>query len=253
MARQKKVVEGNSPMTPRERAVAALTLKQPDYVPTFELEFQLVDKMFGREFLHQGDLKGKTKREREKLIKQNAEYMIEVYSALDYSIIPVHYLDMEGLKATVRHIRKLTGDHFMLTTHGDGTFSIPDGNHMLEFVYWITDKPADAKRQAAKQARETVLRNKEFIDVGMDCFILCSDYCFNTGPFLSPDLFAEFVVSPSSWHPICAGSSGRRARRVGSPSSTPTATSCRSSTSWSTASRTRCTRSIQWPASTSAK
>ena len=65
-------------MTPRERAVAALTLKQPDYVPTFELEFQLVDQMFGKPFLHQGDLKKKTSREREKLIKQNAEYMIEV-------------------------------------------------------------------------------------------------------------------------------------------------------------------------------
>ena len=106
----------------------------------------------------------------------------------------MHYLDMEELKATVRHIRKLTGDRFMLTTHGDGTFSIPDGNHMLEFVYWITDKPADAKRHAAKSARAAIERNKEFIDAGMDSFILCSDYCFNTGPFLSPDLFAEFVA-----------------------------------------------------------
>ena len=25
------------------------------------------------------------------------------------------------------HIRKLTGDEYMLTAHGDGTFSIPNG------------------------------------------------------------------------------------------------------------------------------
>jgi uroporphyrinogen decarboxylase len=27
----------------------------------------------------------------------------------------------------------------------------------------------------------------------VDCLFLCSDYCYNTGPFLSPDMFAEFV------------------------------------------------------------
>ena len=38
-------------MTPKERAVAALTLKVPDMVPTFELEFQLEEEMFGRKFI----------------------------------------------------------------------------------------------------------------------------------------------------------------------------------------------------------
>ena len=38
-------------MTPKERAVTALTLGIPDEVPTFELEFQLEKEMFGRPFL----------------------------------------------------------------------------------------------------------------------------------------------------------------------------------------------------------
>jgi uroporphyrinogen decarboxylase len=29
---------------------------------------------------------------------------------------------------------------------------------------------------------------------GLDGFALCSDYCFNTGPFLSPALFGEFIT-----------------------------------------------------------
>ena len=29
---------------------------------------------------------------------------------------------------------------------------------------------------------------------GLDGFALCADYCFNTGPFLSPAKFAEFVT-----------------------------------------------------------
>ena len=27
----------------------------------------------------------------------------------------------------------------------------------------------------------------------MDCLILCSDYCYNSGPFLSPAMFEEFI------------------------------------------------------------
>ena len=62
-------------MTPKERAIAALTLKVPDMVPTFELEFQLADEMFGKPFLTEQDLKFKSAKEREKLINENAEYM----------------------------------------------------------------------------------------------------------------------------------------------------------------------------------
>ena len=37
-------------MTHRERAILALTLRQPDYVPTFELEYQLADLELGKDF-----------------------------------------------------------------------------------------------------------------------------------------------------------------------------------------------------------
>lgn len=180
-------------MTPRERAVAALTLNIPDQVPTFELEFQLEDLMFGKRFLHQEDLIGKSAKEQEFLIKENAEYMIHVYEELEYSIIPVHYLDTQGIKETAAHIRKLTGDRFMLTTHGDGTFSIPSGDKMLDFVYWLADNPDEAHETAQRYADQAIERNKELIDAGFDSFILCSDYCFNSGPFLSPTMFREFV------------------------------------------------------------
>jgi uroporphyrinogen decarboxylase len=180
-------------MTHKERAAAALSLNTPDMVPTFELEFQLEDLMFGKSFLRSYDLKDKTPIERERLIKENAEYMIQVYESLEYSIIPVHYLDMEGIKATATHIRKMTGDKFMLTTHGDGTFAIPSGDEMLDFVYWLADSSDEAKETAQKYADEAIERNKELIDAGFDSFILCSDYCFNDGPFLSPDMFREFI------------------------------------------------------------
>ena len=80
---------------------------------------------------------------------------------------------------------------------------------------------------------------------GLDGFALCADYCFNTGPFLSPRQFAEFVT------PYLARITRLTASWASTSSSTPTATSCRSSTSLSRPSRTRCTRSTRRPTSTS--
>ncbi len=180
-------------MTHKQRAEAAPYLQIPDRVPTFELEFQLEDLMFSKPFLRDHDLKNKSPKEREFLIKENAEYMLYVYDQLENSIIPLHYLDIEGLKETAAHIRRLTGDEYMLTTHGDGTFAIPDGDNMMEFSYWLVDSPDEVHETAEKMANRAIERNKMLIDSGVDSFILCSDYCFNAGPFLSPKMFGEFV------------------------------------------------------------
>ena len=180
-------------MTPKERAVVALTRNIPDYVPTFELEFQLEEEMFGKSFLRQKDLEDKTAGEKGILIEKNAEYMVQVYEALEYSIIPVHYLDDDGIEATIKALRKIVGDKYLITTHGDGTYKIPEGAEMLDFVYWLADKPEEAKQVAAKNAEKAIERNKRFINAGIDCFILCRDYCFNSGPFLSPEMFREFI------------------------------------------------------------
>ncbi len=180
-------------MTHKERAVLALNRQQPDYVPTFELEYQLAPQVFGREFLMEDDLKGLSSKEREKAIWENAEFMVQVYSELGYSILPVHYLSLEHQLETARIINRITNGEFLLTAHGDGTFAIPDGDGMLEFVYRIADEPETVKEEARKMADDAIERNKKLMDSGIGSLILCSDYCFNAGPFLSPAMFEEFI------------------------------------------------------------
>lgn len=180
-------------MTHRERAVMALTLQQPDYVPTFELEYQLADKVFGKDFLTEEQLKGLSPKETEKAVKENAEYMVHVYSELGYSILPLHYLSEKHMKETARYINRITNNEFLLTAHGDGTFAIPDGDGMLDFVYRIADDPDGVKEEARKMADSAIEHNKRLREAGIDSFILCSDYCFNNGPFLSPAMFEEFI------------------------------------------------------------
>lgn len=195
-------------MTPKQRAVAALTLKTPDMVPTFELEFQLEEEMFGRKFITENllpeNLAKLSKKEKEKEIFELAEYYVQVYSSLEYSIIPINILidlnDLwkngilpEEMKLLHKYLKELIGDTMMLGFHGDGTFSIPEGNEMYEFAYAIADDPDGVKQRAETLAQDTIRRNKALRKSGIDCLFLCSDYCYNSGPFISPAMFEEFI------------------------------------------------------------
>lgn len=188
-------------MTHRERAITVLQRKQPDYVPTFELEYQLEDIVFGKPFLHQADLDKMTSAEQEKALAENAEYMVKVYTELGHSIIPVDYFNLENTLKTAKLINQMTNDQFMLTTHGDGTFAIPDGDGLVQFVYWLYDNPEDGLKVAEEKADQAIERNKRYIDGGIQTLKLCSDYCFNSGPFVSPDMFQEFIQP--FLHKIC--------------------------------------------------
>lgn len=195
-------------MTPKERAVAALNLKIPDMVPTFELEFQLEEEMFGKKFVT-GDLSAvclekMSRKEKEEKITRLAEYVVQVYSSLEYSIIPGFYLGRtrtyggeeivpEETKFFIKSLRNIVGDNYMIHYHGDGTFSIADGNEMCEFAYAIADDPDSVKEKAAAMADAAIERNKILADLGVDCSILCADYCYNSGPFISPQMFGEFI------------------------------------------------------------
>jgi uroporphyrinogen decarboxylase len=181
-------------MTPKERAVAALNCKIPDQIPTFELEFQLTREYIGGDYLRQHELDGLSKAETDKKLHENAEFMLELFEKLEYSIIPIHHLNFENQLETARIIRKISGEKYMLTKHGDGTFGIPDGKNMYEFAYRIADDPEGVKEQAENMANGTIEANKRAVDAGFDSFILCSDYCYNSGPFLSPPMFREYIT-----------------------------------------------------------
>jgi uroporphyrinogen decarboxylase len=89
----------------------------------------------------------------------------------------------------------MSGDRYFLMLHGDATYSIPDGEGMVEFSYRLADEPEKLKAEAAAEVSRALDRAERLRDHGgLDGFALCADYCFNTGPFLSPALFGEFVT-----------------------------------------------------------
>lgn len=193
-------------MTHKERAFAALNRQIPDRVPTFELEFQLSEEMFGLplvpEELRRENIGKLSKKEKDAKLFETAQTAAYIYGELDYSIIPLKVsatgTDWEGnLPAEyftyIKYLQDLTNNNVALGGYGDGTFAIPDGDKMYEFAYRTVDDPDGLHAEAKAMADAAIERNKRLAAAGVEVIFLCADYCYNSGPFLSPAMFSEFI------------------------------------------------------------
>jgi uroporphyrinogen decarboxylase len=189
-------------LTPRERFINALDRRapQPGRVPHFELVFYLTMEAFGK--VHPTHRSyGQWNQMEEKERQLHREDMAAIYIATaekyEHDAIFLH-INPDGVDETLRIvdiIREKTGDRYFLMRHGDATYSMPDGEHMMEFSMRLRDEPGKLKADAQAMVDEA-LRQAEIVQRhgGLDGFALCSDYCFNTGPFLSPRMFSEFIT-----------------------------------------------------------
>jgi len=174
-------------VTPKERVIAALELRQPDdIVPTFELEFQLSREFFNKDFKSLKDLSGK---ELDNNIGYNAELFLQIAEELDYSIIRT---------GDTRILKKLVdmgaNKKYLLCGEADGTMGIPNGANMVDLAVRLFDKADEIKKGLDASVDRGIEAGKIQLDAGAECLTMCADYCFNHGPFLSPKMFAEFVT-----------------------------------------------------------
>ena len=101
----------------------------------------------------------------------------------------------EDIAVMVNRIRRQSGDRYLIVCHGDATWAIPNGNDMMEMAIAFHDNSADMHAYAKARVQAALARARYFSDTcGLDGFALCSDYCFNTGPFLSPRMFRQFIT-----------------------------------------------------------
>jgi uroporphyrinogen decarboxylase len=188
-------------MTPRERFIAALERRPlTGRVPHFELVFYLTMEVFGKvhpshRHYSQWDQMSETERRLHRL--DIADLFIGTAERFEHSAIFLHPNPgtEEEVFRLIDLVREKSGDTYFLMLHGDATYGVPSGGQMVEFAARVYEQPEKMKAEA----REHVIRALERAERlarhgGLDGFALCSDYCFNTGPFLPPDLFAEFVT-----------------------------------------------------------
>ena len=61
-----------------------------------------------------------------------------------------------------------------------------------DFAAGFFERPDEMKRESDRSVDAALESGKRLLDGGIDGFTLCADYCFNSGPFFSPDMFREF-------------------------------------------------------------
>lgn len=188
-------------MTPRERFIAALERRPlSGRVPHFELVFFLTMEAFGKvhpshRSYHQWDQMEESERQLHRA--DMADIFIRTAERYEHDAIFLHPNPdrVDETQRLIDLIRERTGDHYYLMRHGDATFSLPDGEHMAEFCYRLIDEPQKVKDEAQKNVDDALERAYRYQQHGgLDGFALCADYCFNTGPFLSPRQFREYVT-----------------------------------------------------------
>ena len=170
-------------------------------MPHFELVFFLTMEAFGRVHpIHRNYAQWDqmSRAEQELHLRDMAEIYILTARRYEHSAIFIHspLPHEEDHCRLIDEIRRQSGDEYFLMMHGDATYSIPTGEDMMEFCGRLMDEPRKARRtRPAASVDEALARGERFRrHGGLDGFALCSDYCFNTGPFFSPDWFDEFVT-----------------------------------------------------------
>ncbi len=197
-------------MTPRDEFIAALERRAPtpgQRVPHFELVFYLTMEAFGKVHpTHRAYSQWDQMEEKERALHRNemADIYIQTAERYEHNAIFIHPNPgrEDEVFRLIELIREKSGDRYFIMKHGDATFSVPGGDHMQAFAYRLVDEPEKVHAEAAAmvdQALAAAERLRAHSDRlggagGLDGFALCADYCFNTGPFLSPRRFAEFVT-----------------------------------------------------------
>lgn len=188
-------------MTPRERFIAALEHRPiKGRVPHFELVFFLTMEAFGKVHpSHRQYAQWDQMEEKERALhrKDMAQIYVDTAERFEHDAIYLHpnphnYTETCHL---IDQIRAISGDRYCLLAPGDATYGIPRGSNMMEWCWWLYEHPDEAHSKARSMVDSALqLAERYRAHGGLDGFALCADYCFNTGPFLPPAMFAEFVT-----------------------------------------------------------
>jgi uroporphyrinogen decarboxylase len=193
----------DSALTPRRRFIHALERRPPlpgTWVPHFELVFFLTMEAFGKvhpshRSYHQWDQM--EERERQLHRRDMAELFIATARRFEHDAIFLHPNPgrEEEVLRLIDLVRELSGEEYFLMLHGDATYSIPSGTAMETWCARLVEEPDKVRDEAERLVDQALERGVRLrAHGGLDGFALCADYCFNTGPFLRPEWFEEFVT-----------------------------------------------------------
>ena len=187
-------------MTSREKFIKALKREKiTGRVPHFELVFFLTMEAFGKVHpTHRcfGQWDQMSDSEKQAQREDAAKTYIQIAEKYGHDAIFLHPLFWTKEETAIESnlIKDMSDGKYFIMVHGDPTFAIPDGNSMIDFSVRMAEEPEGLEEEAQKNVDYWIDYAKYLkAESSVDGFALCSDYCLNTGPFMSPRQFRRFV------------------------------------------------------------
>ena len=187
-------------MTGKERIEAVFNGTQPDKVPHFELDFQIMQEAFNipktphhemAKRYQEADAKGKAK-------------LIENYFAMWKMV--VDWFDWAAIHIPPNLFGVFEGEWIPMakeyfdnriaiyTFNGDGTYWLLPGDKMMEFAVRLYEDRDKLLEEAKTKCEASIVLAERQIAHGADFICINSDYAYNQGPFIGPEMFSEFVT-----------------------------------------------------------
>jgi len=181
-------------MKPRERSLCALSLEEPDRVPTFEIAFQYPEKIVGESFRAIDQLRANDEEEADKITFHNTRILAKTYKKMGYDIIrpaPLKYFP--NLVRAIKLLKEILPEYMVMGSVG-GTLGIPLGSKMsVSIIRRLYIDPEGLKREILKGIKSSIESIKKQAEAGVDVIINCTDLCLKDGPFFTLKTYEEMI------------------------------------------------------------
>lgn len=180
-------------MTGKDRMLKALSFREPDRPPHFEVMFELEHEAFGLRFPDRNAWQGCTAAEKERMIDTCMEVYVRIVEQYQWDALAVFWpwSDPDGVVAA----KKTFGERILIgSIVGGTTWSIEHMDDWTQFAVDLVERPDRIHAVAEQRTRTAVAAFDRLIDAGADFIHVVNDVAFNGGPFISPPQFREFVT-----------------------------------------------------------
>ena len=180
-------------MTGKERMLKTLRFEQPDRPPHFEVMFELEREAFGLAFPERALWDSCAAAEKERMIGQCMTIYEKIVERYRWDALAVFWpwSDPEGVRAA----KRIFGDEILIgSIVGGSTLSIEGTSDWEQFAVDLVEHPERIHALARERMDRALALFDPLIDAGADFIHIVNDVAFNSGPFISPAQFREFVT-----------------------------------------------------------
>jgi uroporphyrinogen decarboxylase len=170
-----------------------LRFEEPDRPPHFEIMFELEQEAFGLRFPDRNSWAGMTAAEKDRAIGRCMEIYARIVERYQWDALAVYWpwSDPDGVRAA----QKLFGDRLLVgSIVGNSIWSIENITDWAEFAGDLKERPEHIHETTRQKSRNALAAFDRLADAGADFIHLVNDVAFNTGPFVSPADFREFML-----------------------------------------------------------